>query len=175
MTAARQQTRSSSPAPVQLTPLEVALGIPYDLDDAVAPLPAAKVCRPGRASSFARAALEGVVLAALHRPPCLVSFSGGRDSSAVLAVAASVARREGLPAPVPVSLRFPGAADSYESEWQEQVVRHVGIRDWHRVELGNELDLLGDMAKRVMAAHGPLWPFNAHLLVPTATLAAGGT
>ena len=40
--------------------------------------------------------MERALLAPLRRGPCLVSFSGGRDSSAVLAVATAVARREGL-------------------------------------------------------------------------------
>ena len=35
-------------------------------------------------------ALEEAILPALEREPCLVSFSGGRDSSAVLAVATRV-------------------------------------------------------------------------------------
>ena len=60
---------------------------------------------------------------ALQRAPCLVSFSGGRDSSAVLAVAATVARREGLAA---AGARSPTGsrrrADTDESPWQEQVV-----------------------------------------------------
>src|SRR5215212_1324990 len=51
-------------------------------------------------------ALEEAVLPALTQPPCLVSFSGGRDSSSVLAAATRAARREGLPAPVPVTLRI---------------------------------------------------------------------
>ena len=60
--------------------------------------------------SSPRAALEAVVLRALLRPPCLVSFSGGRDSSLVLAIASDVARRHGLPLPVPATNRFPGRA-----------------------------------------------------------------
>src|SRR5579884_3063930 len=53
------------------------------------------------------AALESVLVAALSRPPCAVSFSGGRDSSAVLALATDAARRHGLELPVPVTMRFP--------------------------------------------------------------------
>jgi asparagine synthase (glutamine-hydrolysing) len=53
-----------------------------------------------------RDALENAMLPALRRSPCFVSFSGGRDSSAVLAVAVEVARRHGLPEPVPATMRF---------------------------------------------------------------------
>ena len=56
-----------------------------------------------------RAAFEAAILPGLRRSPCLVSFSGGRDSSAVLATATAVARREGLPLPVPITHRFPSA------------------------------------------------------------------
>ena len=41
-------------------------------------------------------ALEEAILPALQRAPCLVSFSGGRDSATVLAAAVRLARREGL-------------------------------------------------------------------------------
>jgi hypothetical protein len=49
-------------------------------------------------------ALEQRLMPALCRPPCLVASSGGRDSSAVLAVTASVARREGLSLPIPTTI-----------------------------------------------------------------------
>jgi hypothetical protein len=51
------------------------------------------------------AELERAVVCALRRPPCLVSFSGGHDSSLVLAAAVRAAQRERLPAPVPVTWR----------------------------------------------------------------------
>ena len=52
-------------------------------------------------------ALEDAMLEPLQRGACFVTFSGGRDSSAVLAVAARTAERQDLPAPVPITLRFP--------------------------------------------------------------------
>src|SRR5690606_42164979 len=55
-----------------------------------------------------RAALEAVIGRALRRPPCYVSFSGGRDSSAVLSVATGVARRGGLADPVPLTGAYTG-------------------------------------------------------------------
>lgn len=59
----------------------------------------------------------------LGRPPCLLAFSGGRDSSALLAVAVSVAHREGLPLPIP--LIYPGVAGTDESSWQYMILDHL--------------------------------------------------
>jgi asparagine synthetase B (glutamine-hydrolysing) len=115
------------------------------------------------------------VLPALTRPPCVVSFSGGVDSSVVLALAVRVARARGLADPVPVSLRFPGVATTEESEWQELVVAHLGLSDWQRIEIGGELDFLGETARAGLAAYGLLWPANAHFHVPVFARAAGGS
>jgi hypothetical protein len=54
-----------------------------------------------------RAALEELLAEELARQPCFVSFSGGRDSSALLATALDVARRRGLPEPAAFTLRYP--------------------------------------------------------------------
>ncbi len=122
------------------------------------------------------AALERSALVAVSRPPCLVSFSGGRDSSLVLAVATRVARQEGLADPVPATLVFPTSPESRESQWQELVVRALGLGEWHRHEMAaGQLDLVGPVATEVLRNHGPLWPPNAHLHVPLLELAAGGS
>ena len=149
-----------------LDPLELALGIvlgtdaPAEGDVAAPPDPLA--------------ALDAAVLPALRRSPCLVSFSGGRDSSAVLAAAVSVARREGLPDPIPATIRAPGAPAADESRWQELVVAHLGLDDWLRLPFGGELDVVGPIAGRVLRRHGLLWPFNAHFHVPMLEAARGG-
>lgn len=122
-----------------------------------------------------RQCLDVVVARALRRPPCVISFSGGRDSSAMLAVAANVARREGLPLPVPATLRFPSAHEANESEWQELVIRHLGITDWLRLDVGDEHGFVGPVARRVLARYGLLWPANTHLHVPLLEHAQGGT
>ena len=67
-----------------LTPLEIAAGAP--LPDRMRGRPAATRLTPAEA-------LDAAVLAAVRRTPCVVSFSGGRDSSLVL----SRGRRRGAP------------------------------------------------------------------------------
>lgn len=158
-----------SVAPYRPTDLEVASGVLFEIDDDAMPLPKTSRFRS------AREALEQAVLVGLTRPPCAVSFSGGRDSSAVLAVATHVARREGLPLPIPVTLRFPLCAEADESEWQESVIDHLGIDDWRLVELTDEIDILGPYAQRVLDRHGLIWPFNSHFHAPIADEVAGGS
>ena len=153
-----------------LTALELATGILFgDSGEPAAPLP------PLPRGQGARAALENACTAALQRGPCLVSFSGGRDSSLVLAAAANAARREGLALPVPVTNRFASVAHSHESDWQELLVAKLGLTDWVRLELSDELDVVGELATRGLRRHGLLWPFNAHFHAPLLELASGGT
>jgi asparagine synthase (glutamine-hydrolysing) len=123
----------------------------------------------------ARAALEHTVRAALEQPPCVVAFSGGRDSSAVLALATHVARRDGLPLPVPVSAVFPAHAETNESDWQELIVRHLGLVEWARPDAAGELDVLGQLAREGLRRHGLQWPPNAHLVSLVARDARDGT
>ena len=155
--------------PYVLSPLELATGMVLGTDPSVSPLLSPT---PG---FTARAALEGALVRALQRRPCLVSFSGGRDSSAVLALAAHVARQEGLPLPIPITMRFPSCAESDETSWQELVVRHLQLPDWVRLEFDDELDVIGPNAQAVLARYGVLWPFNVHSHLPLAERAAGGT
>jgi asparagine synthase (glutamine-hydrolysing) len=150
-----------------LAPLELALGLVLGGDR--------PAVLPGDGPADPLAALHAAVRPALRRAPCLVSFSGGRDSSAVLAVAAAVARREGLPDPIPVTIRAAGAPAAEESRWQELVVAHLGLHDWLRLEFAGELDVVGPIARRALRRHGLLWPFNAHFHVPMLEAARGGT
>jgi Asparagine synthase len=120
-------------------------------------------------------ALEEVTSDCLARAPCFVSFSGGVDSSVVLSVAARTARRQGLALPVPVTLRFPGREDTEESKWQETVVGNLGLDEWVRLEVGDELEALGPVATSVLLRHGVLAPPNAYFHVPMIELARGGS
>lgn len=149
-----------------LSALEIACGIGLGLGPEIDLVPAG----PDPA-----AALAAVIEPALATPPCLVSFSGGLDSSLVLAVAVRVARRGGLPDPVPVTWRFADAPAAEESMWQEQVIDALGVTDWERLEGDGELDLTGPIATRVLARHGVRHPANAFLHEPLLARAAPGT
>jgi hypothetical protein len=150
-----------------LTPLEIASGVVIGADD-----DAPRLARG--AAGTARAALEAAVLPALTRPPCVVSFSGGRDSSAVLAVATTVARKQGLPLPVPVTLRYADAPATDEADWQELVIRHLELPDWQCIGIVDQLDLIGPVAQQALRRHGLLFPPNSHAHVPVIDLAPGG-
>lgn len=152
-----------------LAPLEIACGLVLEPRPPRRPPPL-----PPPASTPLRA-LRDAVLPALLRPPCLVSFSGGKDSSLVLAAATRAAREEGLPEPVPVTNRFADAPAADESSWQEQVVAHLGLTDWQRLEFTDELDAVGPYAQRMLGDHGLLWPFNMHFHLPLLDLARGGS
>ncbi|HVL04393.1 MAG TPA: asparagine synthase-related protein [Acidimicrobiales bacterium] len=153
----------------RLSPLEVATSeiLGEELEPAALPRPSP--------TTTARAALEEVVMEGLLRPPCVVAFSGGRDSSAVLGVATHVARREGLPLPVPVTYQWPGLIETDEGEWQEMVVRHLRLPEWCRLRLDDELDLLGPLATRVLARYGLMWPPTSHMQLPLVEQAKGGS
>ena len=161
-----RDTTAGSPA-VRLSGLEIATHLVLGEEPSSPSLPAVAV-EP-------RTALEAVVRRALERPPCVVSFSGGRDSSLLLAVAAHVARRGGLPPPVPATIRAPQARGSDESAWQERVVAHLGLDDWLRDEVTDELDFVGPVAQGALARHGLLYPAQAHFHVPLLRHAVGGT
>jgi asparagine synthase (glutamine-hydrolysing) len=120
-----------------------------------------------------RAALERALLAPLQQSPCVVSFSGGRDSSLILALATLVARRHGLPDPLPVTMRFPDEPLSDETHWQELVLGHLGIQA-ETVKVRDELDALGDVATESLRRLGVRWPANAYLHAPVLELARGG-
>lgn len=150
-----------------LTPLETASGVVLG--------PSTLVPLPKSTGTSPVAELERVILPALTRPPCLVSFSGGLDSSCVLAVATRLARREGLELPVPATNRFPDIHGADETDWQEQVVAHLGLDDWLRLEFRDELDVVGPVAQQGLQRHGLLWPFNAHFHVPLLEAATGGS
>lgn len=150
-----------------MTGTEIALGYPFGHTGTLAP--------PDHPTYTPRQALEHVVSIALRRPPCGVAFSGGRDSSAVLAVATHVARRDGLADPVPVTKVFPGVIESEESEWQATVLHHLRLQDWQRVVLTDELDLVGPLATANLLEHGVVWPPTVHGDAPVTEYLRGGS
>lgn len=166
-------TPNSSPGAVprpvpDMRELEVLVDLMLGPDDGHHELPA-----PGPGGI--QAALDSVLVPALERTPCVVSFSGGRDSSAVLALACDAARRHGLDLPVPVIMRFPQATGADEGEWQELVLGHLGLGEPEVVSLTNELDAVGPLAAAFLLRHGARWPGNTHMHAPILALARGGT
>jgi hypothetical protein len=120
-------------------------------------------------------ALDTVLLPALQRAPCLVAFSGGRDSSALLAVATDVARRHGLDDPIPLTMRFADHPRAQEDEWQEMMIRHLDLRDWRVLAVTSELDCLGAIGGPLLRRHGVYWPPNVHTVELWLREAAGGS
>jgi len=155
-------------SPFEFSALEIASGIALGFDTTRSGADAQPGADPLRA-------LEDAILPALLHPPCVVSFSGGRDSAAVLAVASALARREGLAAPIAATNVFPGVEAASESRWQELVISHLGIEDWVRVQVHSELDCVGPIATSILRRHGLLWPFNAHFHWPLLQIAYGGS
>lgn len=83
-------------------------------------------------------------------------------------------RREDLALPIPATIVLPTAAATDEARWQEQVIRRLDLSDWQRFDLDDELGLLGPYARRVLTAHGLLWPANMHFHLPLLEAARGG-
>lgn len=121
------------------------------------------------------AALEAAVRPAVENPAgCFVTFSGGHDSSLILATATRVARQGGLPLPVPVTFRFPDVPAASESEIQDAVVADLGLTDWIRIGVRDELDLVGPWARGVLRREGVRTAPNAFMHDHVYALAAGG-
>lgn len=147
-----------------MDPLEVAAGWVNGYE----PLPMPEPGTP-------RTVLAELLRPHLRKSPCLVAFSGGRDSSVLLAAAVALARGEGLPLPTPITLSYPDAADTDESEWQQAVLTHLGLT--HRVVLTvhDEHDPLGPVATPVLRRHGLIWPPNIAPTLRMLSMARGGT
>jgi asparagine synthase (glutamine-hydrolysing) len=148
-----------------MDPLEIAGGWVNGYDPV--PMPAGPHESP-------RHVLDRMLVAHLSATPCLVAFSGGRDSSVLLAAAVAVARREGLPLPVPITLSYPDVADSDEAAWQQTVLAHLGIRDRIVLTVHDEHDPLGPVATPVLRRHGLVWPPNIAPTLRMMTMARGG-
>jgi hypothetical protein len=151
-----------------LEPLEIAAG--FVLESTARPrLPPLE--HEGRG---ARQALEDLVLSHLVSGRGSVSFSGGRDSSLVLAVACHVARREGLPDPVAITMRH-DSPQSDERAYQELVIAHLGVKDWVTVDVQDRMDVMGPEATALLEVTGVQAPPNAYLHLSVVKAAPRGT
>jgi len=151
--------------------LDIAIGHPVGN----VPLPT----RPVHLEPDPARALRDALRPALLRPPCVVAFSGGRDSSLLLALAAELAAREGTDPPVALTFRYPGDPAADESSWQELVVAHLGnlgLRvEWVRRDVTTELDNIGPLTAPVLRAHGgPTYPAGLGNTILLAQHARGG-
>jgi hypothetical protein len=133
---------------LRLTPREESLSVPLGSMTTSVP----------QAHGTARQAFEQALMPALRSGACHVLFSGGRDSSFVLAVATAVARREGLAVPVPVTAHYPDQPESDESSWQELVLGHLGISERIVVTVHDERSFLSPTCQESLARRGLLWP-----------------
>jgi asparagine synthetase B (glutamine-hydrolysing) len=153
---------------VILTPLEIAGGIPLGMNSDAKPLPDVGDLAP-------LAAFENVVRTALQRPPCVIPFSGGRDSAAVLAVAARIAREEQLDAPLAVTLQFEGGLGTDETEWQKRVINHCQVKDWIKLTVGDEIDFVGPLSRPLLLRYGVQHPASLPLFWLPLQYAHGGS
>jgi asparagine synthetase B (glutamine-hydrolysing) len=152
-----------------LDPLEIHTGVLFGPSRGASPSP-----QIGPLGS-PRQVLGEILGDALSSPPCHVLFSGGRDSSVVLAAATHVARVRGLPLPIPLTATFRDHPQTWETEWQERTIRHLRLRDWTRSELTTELDALGPVTTAALLRRGLFSPANAVSMAVFGRAAGAGT
>jgi len=155
----RAQAWEAPIAPVGLSALDLACGMPLG-QVAGAPPPALRRDRT----------LEQVVdemhCRLLAHGPLYVAFTGGRGSTASLALSVNHARRHGHELPIPVTVRYPGIFTDAELRHQERIIAHLRLDRWERVSVAEDLDLVGPLAARVLSRTGAVWPAHAYTLVP---------
>lgn len=110
-------------------------------------------------------------------PRTFVEFSGGVDSSLVLAAACEAARRSGRQPPQPITLRY-AAASTDEREYQERVIDWLQLSDWTILSVDDELDLIGPASRHDLQTlglcHAPRVPGRSWWLEPLAKTSAPG-
>jgi asparagine synthase (glutamine-hydrolysing) len=126
------------------------------------------------------AALRDVLREEVVRGNCVVPFSGGRDSSLVLAVACSIAREAGVPLPTAVTFRHSDFPESDETAWQAMVIGHLqdqGLRpEWRVWEIADELDIVGPHMAALLEEHRhSVWPPNLAATLAVSTAYPGTT
>lgn len=153
--------------PSGLTPIDLAIGT------MVGHAPCSPLPRPSGSVSLDEVLFD-LIEPALAGGPCYVSFSGGRESALLLAVATAAARARGHPDPIPATLRYPEALAPRVAAHQERIVAYLRLDDWERVDVSDELDLLGPLARRALFEVGILFPVTSYILLPLLDVARGG-
>jgi hypothetical protein len=171
---------SGGPNPLGLTELDVASGTVLGTLGSAgeAPGPSSGTTETGSWPEVAGEPLDVLFEEArkiLQRGRCVVAFSGGRDSSAVLATLLHVARRDGFDDPIALTARWPDHAATDESAWQEHVARELGVQRWEVITPGMGFDLLGSLATELLRDHGLSWPAGTAALMPMIEAAGDGT
>ncbi|TAM69485.1 MAG: hypothetical protein EPN48_09000 [Microbacteriaceae bacterium] len=133
----------------RLSPIEQVIALP--LPDRI------RSSTPKDDGAPARNVLEIVVAPAATSNRCYVLFSGGRDSSSLLALATHVARRANADDPIPVTVHHRNAPRADESEWQHLVLAHLRLRDRIVLEFEGEQSMLGDAATASLQRNGLVW------------------
>ncbi len=102
--------------------------------------------------------LVGFIAKELDDRPVYVEFSGGCDSSVIIAAAQAACRAANHDDPIPLTYRYPLQPETDESDYQDAVLTHLGLGVGHRISITSEFDLLGPVAQRCMERHGLAWP-----------------
>ena len=152
--------------PPGLSAVEVAAGFPIGLGPP---------SRLPHVTEHPLAALELAVAPFLSKPPCCVAFSGGRDSSLVLAAAVRAAAEHGYDAPVALTIHSRDDVEAHERAWQELVLDHLGVRQHVVFEIDDTFDFVGPVAVEEIRRRGVLYPANSHGFDPLLRHATGGS
>ncbi|MFZ4810209.1 MAG: asparagine synthase-related protein [Ilumatobacteraceae bacterium] len=118
-------------------------------------------------------ALEASIREALSHPPCAVAFSGGRDSSALLALAVQVSQREGLPPPIAITCVYDDP-NTDELAWRRIVLDHLGVDDVE-VFITDEHVQTGAPGEAMYRRNGLQFPSNSIGNMTLAERIPGGT
>jgi asparagine synthetase B (glutamine-hydrolysing) len=160
------ETPEGSPLPrLDLNWVDRAIGYPIGCDPRVTEL--------AHSDDDDRRTLEWIVVEALSHPPCGVAFSGGRDSSALLALAASLARQHQLPMPLAFTNTYADVRTD-ETQWRRAVLDHLSL-EAVEVNVRNEHLTVGAPAERMYRTNGLQFPANAVTHMTLAELVRGGT
>jgi asparagine synthetase B (glutamine-hydrolysing) len=98
--------------------------------------------------------LEARLVDLLHRP-AFVLFSGGVDSSFLLALATQLARRHGLEEPTAITYRYPNEHTRPDEQYQDALAESIGLRNWVVIER-ESAEVIGPDAERVIRILGDL-------------------